>query len=139
MKEASDEVNAAVEAELLWAKDNNLTCIKCQVDPTVSFEKQESVYTPIQLDEHLASNFHARREQLRRAFVINEGEDGLCECPCCQQGDENGYLQEAFLSHMESDHEAVMNFRAVCLGLCQSVSALELICKVLPEYGRKHS
>jgi hypothetical protein len=47
------------------------------------------------------------------------------------------YLQEAFLAHMESDHEDVMDFTAVCVGLFRSVTALGLICKVLPDFAKE--
>jgi hypothetical protein len=129
-----------VEAELLAAKDINLTCVECLVDPTVSFDKQNSLYTRTQLDEHLESEFHARREQLRRAFIIDESDEGdndQCKCPCCPDQGEMVYSQESFLAHMESDHEDVMNFKALCGGLCQGISALELICKVLPDFAKE--
>jgi hypothetical protein len=132
-----------VEAELLAAKDNDLTCVDCRVDPTVSFDKQNSLYTRAQLDEHLESEFHARREQLRRAFIIDEGDEGdesnngQCKCPCCPDQGEIVYSQESFLAHIESDHEDVMDFKALCGGLCQGISALELICKTFPDFAKE--
>jgi hypothetical protein len=129
-----------VEAELLAAKDINLMCVDCRIDPTVSFDEQNSLYTSAQLDEHLESGFHARREQLRKAFIIDESDEGdndQCKCPCCPDQGEMVYSQESFLAHMESDHEDVMNFKALCGGLCQGISALELICKVLPDFAKE--
>lgn len=47
------------------------------------------------------------------------------------------YLQEAFLAHMESDHDDVMNFKALYPGPYQSITALDLICKVLPDFAKE--
>jgi hypothetical protein len=78
--------DAAAEAELLAAQDNDLTCTDCRADPTTSLDKQKLLYTRVQLDEHLESGYHSRREQLSRAFIIDVGRDGQCKCPCCPEG-----------------------------------------------------
>ncbi|KAM0697070.1 hypothetical protein Q7P36_003141 [Cladosporium allicinum] len=65
IREVTAAATAAAEAELLAAKDNDLPCIACRADPTVSFDKRKSLYTRVQLDEHSESNYHARREQLK--------------------------------------------------------------------------
>lgn len=88
----------------------DLTCIQCRLDGTVPFQKQNSVYTHSQLNKHLKSNYHSRREQVRRAFIIDKDDKNQCKCPCCPDDDEKTYRQRAFLAHMESDHEATMNF-----------------------------
>ena len=109
--EAKEETTQEIEAEALAMQQTSLTCIQCRLDGTVPFKTQNLVYTHSQLNKHLKSNFHARREQVRRAFNIDKNYKGQCECPCCPAGDgRKMYLQKAFLAHMESEHGASMDF-----------------------------
>ena len=78
-------------------------------------DKQRSVYTRAKLNKHKDSEFHTRREQVKRAFDIDK-EDGQCKCPCCPVDDKTMYLQEALLVHMESEHEKAMNSDGLCIG-----------------------
>jgi len=91
-------------------QQNDLTCIQCRLDGTVPFGKKDSSYTRSLLNKHLKSNYHTRREQVRRAFNIDKDDKSQCKCPCCPADDEKIYLQTAFLAHVESEHETTMSF-----------------------------
>jgi hypothetical protein len=98
----------------------------------VSLDEQRSLYTRAKLNKHSESNFHTRREQVKRAFDIDK-DDGQCKCPCCPADDKKLYLQDAFLTHMESEHEVALNSNGLCIGRSRYWPVLVFICNILPE------
>jgi len=89
---------------------SDLQCIQCKLDPSVSYQMKKTTYTHSQLNEHLKSNFHTRREQVLRYFNIKKDNNDQCRCPSCGDDSTKMYKEKAFISHMESDHRAVMEF-----------------------------
>lgn len=89
---------------------SDLQCIQCKLDPSVSYQKKDLKYTHSELNQHLKSNFHTRREQVLRCFNIDKDDNGECRCPCCGDNSTEMYKAKAFISHMESDHRTVMKF-----------------------------
>lgn len=89
---------------------SDLQCIQCKLDPSVSYQKKDTAYTHSELNKHLKSNFHTRREQVLRCFNIDKDENGQCRYPCCGDDSTVLYKEKAFISHMESDHRTVMEF-----------------------------
>lgn len=89
---------------------SDLHCAQCKLDPSVAYEKMETIYTHAELNQHLKSNFHTGREQVLRlrCFSIDKDDNGQCRCPCCGDDSDEMHKQEAFISHMESDHRTVM-------------------------------
>jgi hypothetical protein len=89
---------------------SDLQCIQCKLDPSVTYQKKVTTYTHSQLNEPLRSSFHTRREQVLRCFNIDKDDNGECCCPCCGDNSTERYKGESVISHMESDHCAVMEF-----------------------------
>lgn len=102
---------------LMDSQNSELYCIQCKLDGTVPSAKKENTYSYSQLNKHLKSDFHSRRQQITRAFNIDKDEKGRCPCPCCPDNDDDDEEEEAqtyniksFFAHMQSDHGDMMDF-----------------------------
>jgi hypothetical protein len=93
----------------LRAKGRAFQCTLSKLDRSVSYQKKDTTYTHAELNKHLKSDFHSRREQALRLFNIDKNDEGKCRCPCCGD-DATEYDGKAFISHMEEYHKQVMEF-----------------------------
>jgi hypothetical protein len=89
-------------------QQSNLKCVQCRLDATVPLRQQAKTYTRSKLDEHLRSNFHDRREQVKRLFRLDKNDVGTFKCPCCSANHPKWWREEECLAHMESEHEVEM-------------------------------
>jgi len=66
----------------------------------VPYTKKEVYYNRAELDGHVKEDYHSRKAQLKRAYVIDHGEGkGTCTLGAreCASSDD-------FISHVESAH-----------------------------------
>jgi hypothetical protein len=98
---------------LLDTQKSALYCIQCKLDGTVTYRKKGETYSSSELTKHLKSGFHSRRQQVTRIFNIDKNDKDRCECYCCPDAEDGSkkkmYVLKDFLSHMDSEHEVMMN------------------------------
>jgi len=93
----------------LREKGSACQCTLCKLDRSVSYQKKGTMYTHAELNKHLKSGFHSRRERVLRLFNIDKNDEGKCRCRCCGD-DATEYDGKAFISHMEEYHKQIMEF-----------------------------
>lgn len=79
-------------------KNSGLTCLQCLLDDSISDNARK--YTLSDLDRHMKSDIHTRKNQLLRAFTIDKDADGKAPCPLCQKE----FKRANFWKHVEKEH-----------------------------------
>jgi hypothetical protein len=86
----------------------NLRCVRCRLDATVPLQQQVVGYTRHALDRHLETDFHSRREQIKRLLCLDKNDVSRFKCPFCSADNPATYREAEGLAHMDSVHEEEM-------------------------------
>lgn len=78
----------------------NLNCSLCEIDPTASAEKKNKKFNRSGLDTHVKSDFHARENELLRAFNVDRDSKAAVTCPLCLRRRN----VQRFLKHLREKH-----------------------------------